>query len=91
MHFISKMPHTRTQKHKSQAPERYQNQPSYCRSLCSPLPKKLKIKDSQNPLLLEYLERKKQMIEKQGTRKLKRLNGIEINEPKNDVNVAFLK
>ncbi|XP_055320496.1 uncharacterized protein LOC129577457 isoform X31 [Sitodiplosis mosellana] len=47
------------------SPERFQNQPSYCRSLCSPLPKKLKIKDSQNPLLLEYLERKKQIVEKQ--------------------------
>lgn len=52
---------------KKLAPERFRNQPAYCRSLCSPLPKKLKIKDSHSPLLLEYLERKKQMVEKQGT------------------------
>lgn len=54
------------------APDRFRNQPSYCRSLCSPLPKKLKIKDSQNPLLLEYLERKKQLVEKQGIHQINR-------------------
>lgn len=86
IHKTPPRPHTHTHIHNFfLAPERYENQPAYCRSLCSPLPKKLKIKDSQNPLLLEYLERKRQMIEKQG------INNWTNSMKWKDVNVCFSK
>lgn len=73
----TKKPHTQNQSNKQtndviyplmSAPERYKVQPAYCRSLCSPIPKTVKIKDSQNPLLHEYLEHKKQIVTKEGTK-----------------------
>lgn len=74
------------------APERYVNQPAYCRSLCSPLPKKLKIKDSQNPLLLEYVARKKQMIAKQGINNCTKLNEMDRKQKKTkNANICFSK